>query len=156
MVKKVFLRRISTRNVGKALKALRGKEISAQTVSNICRSLNRQIKKFHKRIIADNFIYLIVDGIHLKVKDGVRYRKRVVLCAYGVRADGKRELIDFLLVQGESETAWEGFLEDLYRRGLEGKMLRLIVSDGSKGLEKAIEILYPRVLHQRCWRHKME
>ncbi len=35
-------------------------------------------------------------------------------------------------------------------------MLRLIVSDGSKGLEKAIEILYPRVLHQRCWRHKME
>jgi len=92
----------------------------------------------------------------LKVKDGVRYRKRVVLCAYGVRKDGRRELIDFMIVQGESETAWEGFLGGLYRRGLEGKELKLIVSDGSKGLEKALEIIYPRVLHQRCWRHKME
>ena len=87
---------------------------------------------------------------------GVRNRKRIVLCAYGVRKDGRRELIDFMIVQGESETAWEGFLGDLYRRGLEGKELKLIVSDGSKGLENALEIIYPRVLHQRCWRHKME
>ena len=156
VVKEVFLRGVSTRNVGKALKALLGKEISAQTVSNICKKLNREIKKFHERKIEDEYIYLIVDGIHLKVKDGVRYRKRVVLCAYGVRKDGRRELIDFMIVQGESETAWEGFLGDLYRRGLEGKELKLIVSDGSKGLEKALEIIYPRVLHQRCWRHKME
>jgi len=156
VVKEVFLRGVSTRNVGKALKALLGKEISAQTVSNICKKLNREIKKFHERKIEDEYIYLIVDGIHLKVKDGVRYRKRVVLCAYGVRKDGRRELIDFMIVQGESETAWEGLLGDLYRRGLEGKELKLIVSDGSKGLEKALEIIYPRVLHQRCWRHKGE
>ena len=31
----------------------------------------------------------------------------------------------------------------------------MIVSDGSKGLENALEIIYPRVLHQRCWRHKI-
>jgi putative transposase len=49
----------------------------------------------------------------------------------------------------------EGFLGDLYKRGLEGKSLRLIVTDGCAGLSAAIETVYPRVGHQRCWVHKM-
>jgi hypothetical protein len=38
---------------------------------------------------------------------------------------------------------------------LEGEVLELIVSDGSPGLGKAIEYLYPHVKHQRCWAHKL-
>src|SRR5215471_3097191 len=43
----------------------------------------------------------------------------------------------------------------LYRRGLQGENLLLIVTDGCPGLAAAIETVYPRVLHQRCWVHKM-
>jgi len=46
-------------------------------------------------------------------------------------------------------------LQDLYRRGLTGEKLLLIVTDGCAGLAAAIETVYPRVLHQRCWVHKM-
>lgn len=55
---------------------------------------------------------------------------------------------------GESQAAWEGLLEDLYRRGLKGKNLQLIVADGCAGLAAAIQTVYPRVLQQRCWVHK--
>ena len=55
----------------------------------------------------------------------------------------------------ESQAAWEGLLQDLYRRGLEGKNLLLIVTDGCPGLAAAIETVYPPALHQRCWVHKM-
>ena len=51
--------------------------------------------------------------------------------------------------------AWEGLLENLYRRGLEGKNLALMVTDGCPGLAAAIQVVYPHVLHQRCWVHKM-
>jgi putative transposase len=78
-----------------------------------------------------------------------------MLVAYGVRADGSRQLLAFLRSQGESQTAWEGLLEDLYRRGLRGEKLLLIVTDGCPGLAAAIETVYPRALHQRCWVHKM-
>lgn len=156
IVREIFLRGVSTRDVGKVLKILLGKGVSAQTVSNVCKSLDREVERFHKRKIEDEYIYLIVDGIYLKIKDGVKYRRKVILCVYGVKEDGKRELIDYIQAEGESQEAWEGFLGDLYGRGLEGNKLKLIVSDGSKGLENAIEIIYPRVLHQRCWRHKME
>jgi putative transposase len=61
----------------------------------------------------------------------------------------------FLRSQGESQSAWEGLLEDLYRRGLHGENLQLILTDGCAGLAAAIQTVYPRVLHQRCWVHKM-
>jgi putative transposase len=83
-------------------------------------------------------------------------RKRVqMLVAYGVRRDGTRHLLAFLRSQGESQADWEGLLEDLYRRGLEGENLGLIVTDGCAGLAAAIRTVYPRVRHQRCWAHKM-
>ena len=63
--------------------------------------------------------------------------------------------IELSAQQGESQSAWEGLLEDLYRRGLKGENLLLIITDGCPGLAAAIETVYPRTLHQRCWVHKM-
>ncbi len=33
--------------------------------------------------------------------------------------------------------------------------MRMIVTDGCPGLAAAIQTVYPRALHQRCWGHKM-
>jgi transposase-like protein len=58
-------------------------------------------------------------------------RKQVqMLVAYGIRRDGSRHLLAFLRSQGESQADWEALLEDLYRRGLEGQALGLILTDG--------------------------
>src|ERR1700675_1234275 len=73
----------------------------------------------------------------------------------GYAATAARQLLAFLRSQGESQAAWEGLLEDLYRRGLVGEHLQLIVTDGCPGLAAAIQTVYARVPHQRCWVHKM-
>jgi putative transposase len=78
-----------------------------------------------------------------------------LLVAYGARADGSRQLLAFVRSQGKSQAAWERLLEDLYRRGLQGQKLKLIVTDGCAGLLAAVQIVYPRVPHQRCWVHQM-
>jgi putative transposase len=72
-----------------------------------------------------------------------------------VRRDGRRQLLAFLRSQGESQSAWEALLGDLYRRGLHGENLQLILTDGWPELAAAIQTVYPRVLHQGCWVHKM-
>ena len=41
------------------------------------------------------------------------------------------------------------------RRNLEGKNLKLIVTDGCEGLAAAIQTIYPHAQHQRYWVHKM-
>ncbi len=75
------------------------------------------------------------------------------LVAYGIKFDGTRELIDFRVSKSESD--WEVFLRDLYRRGLTGERLRMIIVDGGKGLKAALDMVYPHVKRQRCWVHKL-
>ncbi len=103
----------------------------------------------------DAYLYLVLDGITLKVKGAAGVKKRLVLCAYGIMPDGLRELVDFRQATSESEAQWLAFLQNLYNHGLEGKHLRLVTTDGCPGLHNALEIVYPYVPRQLCWAHKL-
>lgn len=155
LIREAFLRGISTRQVGRVVAILTEEAVSAQTVSKLSRSLDGLVKAFREAKLADDWAYLFLDGVSLRVRRPAGRQRVQMLVAYGVRANGQRELLGFVRSQGESQVAWEGLLQDLYRRGLEGKNLKLIVTDGCPGLAAAIQVVYPHALHQRCWVHKM-
>ena len=155
LIRQAFLRGISTRQVGAVLAPVLGWQPSAQTVSTIARSLDQEVQRYHWRRVDDDWVYLLLDGVTMKVKHPGGMKTKLVLVAYGIRADGTRQLIDFKLAKSESQAEWESFLEDLHRRGLGGRQLRLIATDGGTGLGAAIGIVYPKVPHQRCWAHKL-
>jgi putative transposase len=154
-IKDIFLSGASTRRVREVLEPLIGCRPSASTVSKVCKDLDRQVRAYHRRKLGDGYRYLFLDGITLKVKKARGAKKRLVLCAYGIRHDGRRELISFRLADSESGLAWEVFLNDLYKRGLTGDNLELITTDGAPGLLEALDMVYPYVPRQRCWVHKL-
>jgi putative transposase len=154
LIREAFLRGLSTRQVGRVV-GIVTETVSAQTVSRLTRSLDGLVKKFREAPLQDEWAYLFLDGVSLRVRRPTGRKRVQMLVAYGVRRDGSRQLLAFLRSQGESQAAWEGLLQDLYRRGLEGKNLLLIVTDGCPGLAAALQTVYPRVPHQRCWVHKM-
>lgn len=155
LIREAFLRGISTRQVGRVVAILTGEAVSAQTVSKLTRSLDRMVKVFQQAQLKDEWVYLLLDGVSLRVRRPAGRQRVQMLVAYGVRADGSRQLLGFLRSRGESQAAWEGLLMDLYRRGLEGRNLQLIITDGCEGLAAALQTVYPQVPHQRCWVHKM-
>jgi putative transposase len=156
LVRQAFLRGISTRQVGQVLEPVLGECYSAQTISNISRELQHAVEQFHRRPLADDYVYLFFDGVVLKVRGPAgKVCRRWVLVAYGVLPNGKREILAYQFAKGESEIAWLEFLQDLFLRGLQGKNLKLIVTDGGKGLRAALPVVYPRVPLQLCWAHKM-
>ncbi len=152
---KIFVYGASTRLTGEALRPLLGEGVSAQTVSNIAGSLDEELKRYHSRKLKDEYLYLFLDGVYLKTKTGFGAKKKVVLTAYGIKVDGTRELIDFMVTTAESEKKWWRFLSDLYRRGLTGEALGLVVLDGNSGLENAVDLVWAFVKRQRCWAHKL-
>ncbi len=155
LIREAFLRGISTRQVGRVVATVTEEVVSAQTVSKLTRDLDEVVRQFHQARLEDNYAYLFLDGVSLRVRRPAGRKRVQMLVAYGVRRDGTRHLLAFLRSQGESQADWEGLLEDMYRRGLEGENLGLIVTDGCPGLAAAIRTVYPRVRHQRCWAHKM-
>jgi transposase-like protein len=155
LIREAFLRGISTRQVGRVVATITGETVSAQTVSKLTRDLDEAVRQFHQVQLSDDYVYLFLDGVSLRVRRPTGRKRVQMLVAYGIRPDGTRHLLAFLRSQGEGQADWEALLQDLYRRGLEGRALQLILTDGCAGLAAAIRTVYPRVRHQRCWVHKM-
>lgn len=158
MVRSMFLNGVSTRDVKRVLEPLLGRNsISATTVSNITKELNKEVSKFHNRRLSDSYKYLLFDGIYLNAKSPIYKKRRCVLVCYGINEVGQKELVDFHATkEGESESAWTLFLNMLYYRGLEGEILDAVVIDGNKGLYNAVQLIYPNAKIQRCWFHKLK
>ena len=155
LIREAFLRGLSTRAVGRVVALVTEESVSAQTVSRLTRDLDQAVAQFHQARLTDDWRYLFLDGVSLRVRRPSGRKRVQLLVAYGVRADGVRHLLGFTRSTGESQVAWEGLLHDLYRRGLEGRQLQLIVTDGCAGLAAALQTVDPRVGQQRCWVHKL-
>jgi putative transposase len=155
LVRNSFLAGISTRRVGEVLEPLMGGSVSASTVSEITKSLDNQVRKYHQRKLPDDVVYLFADAVYMTTKGAAKATRKAVLTVYVVKSSGEKELLDFRVADSESEAQWESFLNHLYNRGLEGRQLRLIISDGGTGLHAALQMVYGHVKRQRCWVHKV-
>lgn len=154
-IREVFLAGVSTRRVGACLQPLLGEQVSAQTVSRVARSLDEEVRRFHREPLPDDIRYLLLDGVSMRVKGAAGVKRRLVLVAYGISVTGERRLLDFRLAQSESAACWEAFLRQLWERGLHGDSLRLVTTDGCTGLHAALDVVYPYVPRQHCWVHKL-
>ena len=155
LIREAFLRGLSTRTVGRVVALITEEPVSAQTGSRVTRKLDQAVAQFHQARLADDWRYLFLDGVSLRVRRPGGRKRVQLLVAYRVRANGTRQLLAFTRSTGGSQAAWEGLLMDLYRRGLEDHHLQLVVTDGCVGLAAALQTVYPRVGPQRCWVHKL-
>jgi len=153
LVRAVFLGGLSTRQVGPVLAKLLDDVVSPTTVSTITRALDQAAAAFHHRTLGDHYQYLFLDAVSLRVKGLAGSKRRLILVAYGIRPTGQRDLIDFRLARYETQATWEAFLTTLACRGLVGKQLQLITTDGQRGLHAALDLVYSDVPRQACWVH---
>lgn len=154
-IKAMYLRGVSTAKVGEVLEALCGTGVSAGHVSSVCKALDQKVREFESSPIVDDIVFLFIDGLHVKVLCDLHVKKRVLLFAYGIRANGQRVFLGFHLVKRESHACYHTFLDGLKARGLKGCMLECITMDGALGLWSAIEEVYPDKRHELCWAHKL-
>jgi len=84
-----------------------------------------------------------------------RAEERVILAAMAVWPDGSYHLLHFEVAENEDQSNWTIFFEHLIDRGLDPEAIKLIVSDGSKGVPAVMEQLFPNAQQQRCITHKI-
>jgi transposase-like protein len=137
------------------LDALCGAGVSAGYVSQVTKQLDSEVRRFENEPIADDYAFLFLDALSMRIRFEIKAQRRMVLVAYGVRRNGSRRLLSFRVAKSEGTGTWRSFLENLKVRGLRGHNLELVTMDGSTGLWAAIEEVYPVVPHQLCWVHKL-
>lgn len=145
---------LSTRKQRRFFRSFIGDSVSHSTASRLINNLEEDLKDYRTRRIEDKYKYLLIDGLWVSVKEK-RIHKRPIIFVLGITLDNKKEIIGFKLCKGETELEVTSLLNDLYRRGLEGKNLKLISSDGAKGIRSAINMVYPYAKWQLCYTHKL-
>jgi len=144
----------STRKQQKFFRAFIGDSVSHQTASRLLEGLADDLRAYQTKPIEDKYRFIMLDGLWVHIKE-IDIKKRPILFALGITKDGRQEIIAFKLAKGETEEEYTAFLNDLYRRGLLGKSLELIIQDGSEAITAAVNTVYPYTPRQRCYTHKL-
>jgi transposase-like protein len=146
-----YLQGVSTRRVQDIVSRLGIEELSASSVSRIAKELDEKVEEFLKRPIEHTVPYLFVDASYFKVRTNSRYVTKAFLIVTGIRDDGYREILGARIADGEDELFWSGLFQDLTDRGLSG--VKLVISDGHKGIQKAVEKSFLGASWQMCHVH---
>jgi transposase-like protein len=156
LLRTAFLRGLSTRETAALAQRLTGVSLSAAAVSRLSSVLDGRVATFHRRPILMPVRYLLLDGLWVSVRNHTRRAtRRVVLAAYGITADGRRELLDYRQARAESASAWEVLLRSLIERGLDPDAVVLVAADGADGIAAAVAEAFPDASLQRCWTHRV-
>jgi transposase-like protein len=127
--------------------------ISASEVSRIAEKLDKQVKEFLDRPIEGSIPYLFMDASYFKVRTDGRYVNKALLAVTAIREDGCREILSAKVADNENESCWESCFDSLKARGLKG--VKLVISDGHKGIQAAVEKAFLGASWQMCNVHFM-
>jgi len=146
-----YLQGVSTRRIREVVAHLGVERLSASTVSRIAKELDEKVAEFLRRPIERPIPYIYVDASYFKVRDGGKYVTKAFLIVTGIRDDGYRDILGARITDSESEGFWSGFFDELIDRGL--KDVKLVVSDGHKGIQSAVQSKFLGASWQMCQVH---
>lgn len=151
VVAEAYVKGVSTRKVEALAQSLGITTLSKSEVSRLCASLDEQVTLFRTRRLDAEYPYLWLDARYEHVRDGGRVVRMAVIGAYGLRADGVREVLGIDVGVSEHTVLWREFLQGLVGRGLRG--VQLVISDAHAGLKAAIGEVFLGSSWQRCSVH---
>ena len=149
-IAEMYLKGVSTRKVESITHALCGMDFTSMQVSRAAKELDQEFETFRNRPLGV-FTYVYLDATYLKIRHNGSVINQAILIAYGVNAEGKREILGASASLSEAEVHWRVFLETLVKRGLNG--IKLIIADDHVGLKKARQRVFPSIPWQRCQFH---
>jgi putative transposase len=151
----LYLKGISTGDFHEALEALLGsdsKGLSASTISRLKSVWEQEQAAWSRRSLASKrYVYIWADGVYFNIRSDDT--KQCILVIIGVTELGKKEFIAIEDGYRESEQSWSELLLRIKAQGL-NQSPKLAVGDGALGFWKAMNKVFPKTKHQRCWVHK--
>ena len=153
VVAEAYVQGVSTRKVEALVQSLGIAGISKSEVSRMATSLDAQVNAFRTRRLDAEYPYVWVDARYEYIREDHRVQSMAVVIAYGVRADGVRQVLGLDIGLSEDVILWREFLQGLVARGVRG--VKLVISDAHPGLKQAVKEVFLGAAWQRCRVHFM-
>lgn len=151
---RLYLEGLSSGDFEPVFRALVGETagLSEDSILKLRGEWAQEFEAWQQRSITGRFAYIFADGIYLKA--GLEKDKTAVLVVIGVDEQGHKQLLAMVEGHRESSQSWLEVLRSMRDRGLQQAPL-LAVADGGLGFWAALDQVYPRTRHQKCWNHRI-
>ena len=110
-----------------------------------------EVAQWQQRPLEAMYPIVYFDALRLKIRDEGTVKNKAVYLALGIRADGRKEVLELWIEQTEGAKFWLKVFNELKNRGLDDVLIA--VADGLRGLPEAIEAVYPQAQIQTCIVH---
>jgi len=144
---------ISTRDIQKTINEIYGIDIDDTKVSRITDKILPVLKEWQGRPLESVYAMVMLDAIHIKVREDGAVVKKAAYIALGTDLGGRKDILGIWLDATEGAKYWLGVLNGLKARGVEDILIASI--DGLKGFVEAIEVAFPKTDIQRCVVHQI-
>lgn len=149
----LYAKGMSTRDIQEILSDMYGFEVSPSLISKITDRILPKIKEWQARPLKEKYFLLWIDCIFYNIREDGQVRKKAIYVVIGIDLEGYKEILGFWIDGTESSRFWLGVLNDLKARGVRDVFIFSV--DGLKGLDRAIEAVFPRADIQRCVVHQI-
>lgn len=146
----LYSKGMSDRDIGSVLENVYGFNTSPQYVSNITKAYLEVRKRWQERILDKKYIAVYIDATHMNIRRST-VENEAIYIVLGIKTDLKREILGIYSIPNESAYGWKEVLLDLKQRGMQRTML--FISDNLKGIDNAINEIYPKSKLQKCIVH---
>ena len=147
----LYARGMTTREIGTHLTDLYGVQVSPEFISTVTDKVYGVLREWKTRALDEVYPVVFFDALRVNIRKDGRIQKESVYLALGVRRDGTRDVLGMWVSENEGANFWTSVFADLQNRGV--KDILIAVTDGLKGMTKAIENVFPKTQHQTCIIH---
>ena len=149
----LYAKGMSNADIIDFIKSSYGVNYSTSQVSIITNSLLEDIKVWQSRPLDDVYPIIWMDAIRYKIRQDGSIKSKAAMIVLGINLNGFQDILSIHIMETESASGWMEMLTDLKSRGL--RVIFILCSDNLKGLDKAIEAVYPDSIRQICVVHQI-
>jgi putative transposase len=147
---------LSTRTLAMISKRLLGVEVNKDSVTNSLDIIKGEAEKWLTRPLSGRYWALFIDGTNFRIQRRGSTLKEPSLVVLGVDENNRKSILAIESGTKDSADCWKTVFNELKRRGLDPKYVKVGIMDGRPGLEAVFKEEFHQAKTARCWRHALE
>ncbi|CAO3988268.1 IS256 family transposase [Achromobacter mucicolens] len=147
----MYARGMTVREIQGFLLEQYGTEVSPEFVSSVTDAVMEEVTAWQTRPLKTMYPVVFFDALRVKIREDGVVRNKAVYLALAVLPDGTRDILGLWIEQTEGAKFWMKVFNELKTRGTQD--ILIAVTDGLKGMEQALNAVFPATTLQTCIVH---
>jgi putative transposase len=149
----MYARGMTVREIQGFLGEMYSVDVSPDFISSVTDAVMTEVSAWQARPLELMYPVVFFDALRVKIREDAVVRSKPVYLALGVQPDGTRDILGLWIESTEGAKFWMKVFNDLKTRGCND--ILIAVTDGLKGMDEALGVVYPATTLQTCIVHLM-